>query len=95
MTSRMLVTYIRNTTVPALAGKNVAATITYTVRRAEQDVNGTSSAVSSRCRASGRTRTAEIAGTLQPNPTTSGRNARPGRPSRAMSRSVTTAARAM
>ncbi len=28
MTSRMLVTYIANTTVPAYAGKNVAATIT-------------------------------------------------------------------
>ena len=35
-----------------------------------------------------------IAGTLQPNPTTSGRNARPGRPTAPSSRSATRAARA-
>jgi hypothetical protein len=36
-----------------------------------------------------------IAGTLQPKPTMSGRNALPGRPIARIARSVTTAARAM
>ncbi len=62
--------------------------------RALQEVNGTSRAVMMRCRAFGRIRVAATAGTLQPKPTISGRNARPGRPIARISRSVTTAARA-
>ena len=59
------------------------------------EVNGTSSAVRTRCRGSERIRVALIAGTLQPKPTTRGRNALPGNPIVRMRRSVTTAARAM
>ena len=84
-----------NTTVPAEPGKNTAASMTYTVRRALHDVNGMSSAVRIRWRGLPSTRVAEIAGTLQPKPTMSGMNALPGRPIARMTRSVTTAARAM
>ena len=54
-----------------------------------------SSAVRMRWRGLPRTRVAEMAGTLQPKPTMSGMNALPGRPMARMTRSVTTAARAM
>ena len=91
----MEIRYIANTTVPALSGKNVFASITYTVNRAEHDVNGISSAVSRRCFGLPNTRVAEIAGTLQPKPTMSGMNALPGRPMDFITRSVTTAARAI
>ncbi len=94
-TSAIEMTYMAKTTNPACSGKNVCASITYTVKRAEQDVNGTSSAVNLRCSGVAKTRVAEIAGTLQPKPTISGMNALPGNPIARMSRSATTAARAM
>ena len=64
------------------------------MRRALHEVKGTSSAVMMRWRAFGRMRVALMAGTLHPKPTTSGRNALPGRPIARITRSVTTAARA-
>ena len=94
-TNTMLITYIANTTLPALSGKKVEAIMTYTASRAEHEVNGTRSAVRIRCLESGSTRVALMAGTLHPKPTISGRNARPGRPMNRIVRSVTTAARAM
>ena len=84
-----------NTTLPACSGKNVAESMTKTTKRAEHEVNGMSSAVMMRCRGLPSTRVAEIAGTLQPKPTTMGMKALPGRPMARMRRSVTTAARAM
>jgi hypothetical protein len=87
--------YMMKTTVPAPPPKNTVPTMTYTVSRAVQEVKGTRSEVRMRWRGSLRMRVAEIAGTLQPNPTTSGRKALPGRPMRRIRRSVTTAARAM
>ena len=93
--SAIEMTYIINTTLPAWSGKNVAESITNTTKRAEHDVNGMSSAVMMRWRGLPSTRVAEIAGTLQPKPTTMGINALPGRPMARIRRSVTTAARAM
>ena len=58
--------YIAKTTVPAFGPKKATPTITKTTSRAVQAVNGTSSAVRIRCPATGSTRVAETAGTLQP-----------------------------
>ena len=94
-TSAIEMAYMAKTTDPAWAGKNVGASITKTTRRAEHEVNGMSRQVRMRWRGVPSTRVAEMAGTLQPKPTTMGINALPGRPMARMTRSVTTAARAM
>ena len=75
--------------------KKAAAKSTYTGKRAPHDMKGDMAMVSFRSRSSSSVRVAITAGTVQPNPTSIGTNAFPGRPMLRMKRSITKAARAM
>ena len=58
-------------------------------KRAEHDMKGVTSMVFLRSRGSSNVRAAMTAGTEQPNPKISGKNARPDRPMRPMMPSIT------
>ncbi len=87
--------YIAQMTVPARAPKKASPKTTYTGRRAEQDMSGTSRAVRMRSRRLAMVRVAYTAGTAQPNPKIMGMKDLPCRPTTRMKRSMTKAARDM
>ncbi len=77
------------------SGMKAAISRAYTGSRAEHVMNGVTKIVARRSRSSSMVRAARMAGTAQAYPESSGRKARPWRPTRYMVRSAMTAARAM
>ena len=75
--SKIPVKYIDASTNPGFFGKNAEINKTYTGNLALHDMNGIISMVRRRSPGFRRVRVAMMAGTLQPNPITSGINDRP------------------